>query len=413
VNRGADERINPRFAIIVEREDVHVVAAGEPLDEPHERRHDVAPRGVDASGHHQAYAHMNMIRTLAAVALCAAAATIEIGAARSTLDIYFIDVEGGQSTLFVTPAGQSLLVDAGFPGERGGFDALPGDPARARDANRIVAAARDAGVARIDYLLTTHFHADHDGGVVELSQLMPIRTFVDHGSVLPAAEETSPGTLAAFERYAAVAAKGRHLEPAPGARLPLKGVEVTIVSAAGATITRPLAGSGRATPACDAPVRSPDEPHENPRSTGFQLRYGRFTVLDVGDLTGAPLRALACPNALVGPVDLYVVAHHGGGDAADPPTLAAFRPRVAVVNNGARKGGMPVTLAAVRAAGADLWQLHRSDQPGAENAADDHLANLDAAAAYWIKATARSDGSFTVSNARTGSTRRYGATAAK
>lgn len=354
-----------------------------------------------------------MIRTLAAVALCAAAATIEISGARSSLDIYFIDVEGGQSTLFVTPAGQSLLVDTGFPGERGGFEAVPGDPGRARDANRIVAAARDAGVAQIDYLLTTHFHADHDGGVVELSRLMPIRTFVDHGSVLPAAEETSRGTLAAFDRYAAVAATGRHLEPVPGARLPLKDVEVTIVSAAGATIGKPLAGSGSATPGCDTPVRPPDEPHENPRSTGFELRYGRFTVLDVGDLTGAPLRALACPNALVGPVDLYVVAHHGGGDAADAPTLAAFRPRVALVNNGARKGGMPATLAALRAAGADVWQLHRSDQPGAQNADDDRLANLDDASAYWIKASARRDGSFTVTNARTGSTRRYDARVAK
>src|SRR2546423_11957865 len=150
------------------------------------------------------------IGSLAAVVACAALLLEPVVAARS-LDIYFIDVEGGQSTLFVTPAGESLLVDTGFPGE-GTFASVPGDPAKARDAERILAAARDAGVTQIDYLLTTHFHADHDGGVVELSQLLPIRTFVDHGRVLPDAEETSRGTLAAFDRYAAVRAKGQHLE---------------------------------------------------------------------------------------------------------------------------------------------------------------------------------------------------------
>src|SRR3954470_19709034 len=154
-----------------------------------------------------------------AVALCALAAA----QGRTTLDIYFIDVEGGQSTLVATPAGEALLVDTGFPGS-GGFDALPGDPATARDAQRILAAARDAGVKQIDYLLTTHFHADHDGGVVELSQLLPIRTFVDHGRVLPDAEDNVAGTLRAFDRYAAVRATGRHLEPAPGDRIPLKGI---------------------------------------------------------------------------------------------------------------------------------------------------------------------------------------------
>jgi len=158
---------------------------------------------------------------LGAVALASLFDVAAIQAARTTLDIYFIDVEGGQATLVATPAGEALLVDAGFPGS-GGFDALPGDPAKARDAQRILAAARDAGATQIDYLLTTHFHADHDGGVVELSQLLPIRTFVDHGRVLPDAESVA-GTLRAFDRYAAVRAKGRHLEPAPGDRIPLKG----------------------------------------------------------------------------------------------------------------------------------------------------------------------------------------------
>src|SRR5688572_31095472 len=189
-------------------------------------------------------------------------------AAPKSLDIYFIDVEGGQATLIVTPARESLLVDAGFPGS-GTFDSKPADPRQARDARRIVAAARAAGVTRIDYLLVTHFHADHDGGVPELAQQLPIGTFVDHGTVPAQAEENVPGTRAMFDAYAAVRARGRHLEPKPGDRIPLKGVEATVVSAAGRTLAQPLAGGGGRTSQCAATAPPAQEIHENPRSTGF------------------------------------------------------------------------------------------------------------------------------------------------
>jgi competence protein ComEC len=333
------------------------------------------------------------------------------------LDIYFIDVEGGQSTLIVTPAGESLLIDTGFAGD-GTFQSRAGDPARARDAQRIAAAARDAGVTRIDYLLITHFHADHDGGVAELAQLLPIGTFIDHGGVLPEAEARVAGTLAALEAYAAVRAKGRHLEPAPGDRLPLKGVMAVVVSSAGDTIRQPLGGSSRRSApgatadlmnACGPTAPPAQEPTENPRSTGVRLEYGQFRFLDVGDLTGAPLFALACPRNLVGPVDVYLVAHHGGPDAADPATFAAFRPRIAIVNNGAIKGGAPETFAALHTIPAleDVWQLHRSRNEGARNFADDRIANLNETTAHWIKVRAREDGSFVVTNGRTGESKTY------
>ena len=340
---------------------------------------------------------------VAAAVLCAVAAA----QGRTTLDIYFIDVEGGQSTLVATPAGEALLVDTGFPGA-GGFDALSGDPAKARDAQRIVAAARDAGVKQIDYLLTTHFHADHDGGVVELAQLMPIRTFVDHGRVLPEAESVA-GTLRAFDAYAAVRAKGRHLEPAPGDRIPLKGIEAVVVSAAGATLKAPLAGAGGRPASCAATAPAAQEPHENPRSTGVRLQFGQFRFLDVGDLTGPPLYGLACPGNLVGPVDVYLVAHHGGVDAADPALFAAFRPRVSIVNNGAVKGGAPELLETLRTSpnAGDAYQLHRSENAGARNVADDRIANLDTSTAHWIKVSAKPDGSFTVVNGRTGAVKSY------
>jgi competence protein ComEC len=326
-------------------------------------------------------------------------------AARTTLDIYFIDVEGGQSTLLVTPAGESLLVDTGYPG----FDG--------RDPTRILAAARDAGITRIDYLLITHFHTDHDGGVVELSRRIPIRTFIDHGGLLPTgdAEKDSrwPGYVALLNAYIPVRAKGKHLEAKPGDRLRLKGVDVVFVSSAAATIAKPVQGAGQANPACEASAPPPQDPYENPRSTGFHLRFGTFRFIDVGDLSGPPLFALLCPSTLLGPVDQNLVPHHGGPDVSDPATFAAVQPRVAIVNNGATKGGSPEVFAGLRHVQGlqDVWQLHRSENEDAENFAANRIANLDETTGHWIKASANKDGSFTVTNSRTGVTKTYTARA--
>jgi competence protein ComEC len=331
-----------------------------------------------------------------------------LDATAKTLDIYFIDVEGGQSTLVVAPSGQSFLIDTGYAGD-GKPQARAGDPKLARDANRILAAAHDARIRQIDYLMITHFHGDHDGGVVELSQLLPIKTFVDHGSVVPEAEQNVPGSLEYFKAYAEVRATGRHLEPNPGERLPLKGVEVTVVSSARATLSRPLGAAGGTNSACGSSGRPAQDPNENPRSTGVLMRFGKFRFLDVGDLSGPPLFALACPTDMIGPVDAYLVAHHGGIDAAEPATFAAFKPRVAVMNNGASKGGAleTYTLLHQSADVGDVWQLHRSNAAGGQNFADDHVANLDESTAHWIKLSANEDGSFQVTNGRTGKSKHY------
>ncbi len=339
-----------------------------------------------------------------AILLMAAAAALGAGPAAS-LDIFFIDVEGGQSTLIVTPAHESLLVDTGFAATN--FTDTTTN--RGRDARRIAAVASAAGLKQIDYLLITHFHADHDGGVTDVALQLPIRTFIDHGSVKPEAEANVPGTLAAFDAYAAVRAAGAHLEPKPGDRLPLRGVDAFVVSSAGETLTSPLAEAAGPNGACaTAPPIPAQEPHENPRSTGIALTYGSFRFLDVGDLTGPPLRALVCPNDKVGPVDVYLVAHHGGPDAADPATFAAFKPRAAIVNNGATKGGSAAMFALLhRLDGVDSWQLHRSENQGVQNLADDRIANLDDRTANWLKLSARRDGSFGITNGRTGATARY------
>lgn len=328
------------------------------------------------------------------------------------LQIYFIDVEGGQSTLIVTPRRQALLVDAGFAGE-GGLTSVPGDPARARDPGRIRAAMRDAGVERIDYLMVTHFHRDHIGGIPELAQLVPVGTFVDYGNAYPPGQRAKPDTdaldVAAYDAYVAVRSRGRHLQPRPGDELPLKGIRATVVSTDRATLQQPLPGAGRANAACRPSATSTYPDDENPRSTGIVLEFGRFRFLDVGDLTAQPLYDLVCPTDRVGPVDVYLVAHHGNTGAADPATLAAFRPRVAVVNNAPRKGGRRPLLQMLRQApGVDSWQLHVSAEGGGDNAPQERIANLEDHTAYWLKITADADGSFTMTNGRTGAVKAYG-----
>jgi competence protein ComEC len=324
-----------------------------------------------------------------------------------TLQIYFIDVEGGQSTLIVTPERHSFLIDTGWAGDGYGF--RPGDPRKARDANRIVAAARDAGITQIDYLLITHFHVDHDGGVKELAKLLPIRTFIDHSAPSADADRASPGTQEAYEAYLSVRSGGAHLQPGPGEPLSLKDVEATIVSSGGSTLKAPLVKGVATHSACPDHATPPRDRYENPRSTGVVVRFGAFRFLDVGDLTGEPLFKLACPENMIGPVDVYLVAHHGGPDASVPETFAALKPRVAIMNNGVSKGGARTTYQALHQVSGleDVWQLHASTDAGDANYPAQYLANLDESTAYWIKLVAGDDGSFRVLNQRTGEWKNY------
>ncbi len=327
--------------------------------------------------------------------------------AAKTLDIYFIDVEGGQSTLIVTPSGESLLIDAGFPGD-GTFNSKPGDPAVARDAQRVAKAAKDAGLKQIDHLMLTHFHADHFGGVMELAQLFPIKEFIDHQAPSVAADSAVPGTMALYNAYAALRAKGKHVQPKPGDHLKLKDAEVTFLASDGKVLTSPLKGAGQPNAACTTGGVPAQEKLENPLSTAIRLQFGDFRFLDVGDLSGAPLYALTCPVNLIGESELYLIAHHGGADGSDPSLFAAVKPLVAIFNNGTRKGAQASTLATVRSmATLDGWQLHRTLNNGAENGPDDRIANLDESTSHWIKVSAKRDGSFTVTNARTGYSKSY------
>jgi len=326
--------------------------------------------------------------TLLCLLLSAAAAPTK------TLNIYFVDVEGGQSTLIVTPDGQSLLVDAGWPGFND------------RDPERIMAAARDAGVTQIDYLLVTHFHGDHVGGVPALARRIPIKTFVDYGAPV----ESGPEMLELVKAYDLVRQQGRQIHPKPGDRLPLTGVEVDIVSAGGATLAKPLSAAGQPNPECAAFDRHADDPSENARAIGFRLRFGNFRFVDLGDLTWNMERQLVCPNNLLGRVDAYLVAHHGNADSSPPGLLSALRPIVAILDNGTTKGGAPETFARLHQLPdlQDVWQLNRSTNQGAQNFGDPFIANLEAGkTGFWLKLAASNDGTFSVTNARTGVSKSY------
>ena len=335
-----------------------------------------------------------------------AGAAITSPRAAGTLDIYFIDVEGGKATLVVTPSRESFLLDAGFPGD-GTFNSKPGDPAVARDPQRILLAARDAGVTAIDHLVVSHYHADHFGGVMELAALLPIREYIDHAAPSAEAEARVPGTLALYDAYVALRSKAKHRPARAGDRFTFRDITMDVVASDGVVLSKPLAGGGASNGACSASGVAAQETTENPLSTAIKLQYGAFRFLDLGDLSGEPLHKLACPVNLVGEADVYAIAHHGGDDGADPSMFAAVKPRVAIFSNGARKGAQARTLATIKSMNIAGWQLHRTTNPGAENVPDAQVANLDTSTSAWIKLSAKSDGSFTVTNGRTGQSLSY------
>ncbi len=311
------------------------------------------------------------------------------------LQIYFIDVEGGQSTLVVSPSGQSLLIDTGWPGYEG------------RDADRILVAAHQAGITQLDYVLITHYHRDHVGGVPQLVDGIKVGTFVDHGPNL----EDSAVTRTDYAAYEKAIAGHAHVIVKPGWRIPIKGIEVKVLSAAGDHITSPLPGGGQANSYCASESAAEADSTENARSVGVLITYGRFRFLDLGDLTKKKEIDLACPNNLLGTVDLFLVTHHGA-DLSNPKALDwALHPRVAVIDNGPRKGSSPAAWQIVHDSPGleDLWQLHYAEESDkAHNVEPDRIANVkENSEGKYIKVTAETDGTFTVTNGRTGLEKTY------
>jgi len=342
--------------------------------------------------------------------------------ASKTLDVYVVDVEGGNATLFVAPSGESLLMDTGN-----------GGAAADRDVGRIMAAVQEAGVRQIDHLVTTHWHGDHFGGMAELARRVPIRHFIDHGgNVQPSAavDEFLQKT------YPTLYAQAKHTVTKPGDKISLGPVEFRVVSSAGQVLSTPVPRAGQPNPYCGAFKPQDVDKTENAQSVGLHITFGTFRAVHLGDLTVNKEFDLMCPTNRLGIVDVFFVSHHGQPVSNAEVLAHAIRPRVAVMNNGTRKGGQPDAMRILHSAPRlqDLWQVHFSLLSGQDyttpglfiaNTVDNQpdampLAPMTPAAgspappppahngpAHWLKVSAAQDGSFIVTNSRNGFSKRY------
>jgi len=280
---------------------------------------------------------------------------------------------------------------------------------KGRDPARIAAVAKRAGVDHIDYLLITHYHSDHVGGVPELAKLLPITNFVDHGPEV----EKDANAEALVRNYLGVRDKGHHILAQPGDRIPVTGIDVFVLTSAGREITSPLPGAGAPNPVCNSTPPHLSDPTENAQSIGTLITFGKFRIIDLGDLTWNKEMQLACPNNKIGTVDVYLSTHHGLDASNCPAIVDALRPRVAIVNNGATKGGAPLALRTIRSSPGieDVWQLHYSKNASKEeNAPEQFIVNVDKdLPTSWIELEAHADGQFAVTNSRNGKTKTYAA----
>jgi competence protein ComEC len=347
-----------------------------------------------------------------------------------TLDIYVIDVEGGNAQLYVSPSGESVLIDTGNAGA-----------AAVRDADRIMAAVHDAGLKQIDHLITTHYHGDHVGGLPELATRVPILEFIDHGPNVQPAPNIDP----VMQQYAALYAKVKHRAVKPGDTVAVGGLDWRIVTAGGHVITTSLPRAGGPNPYCAGFARHAVNPvsgqpvgnTEDEQSVGSHVTFGRFRTLYLGDFTWNNEFELNCPNNRIGAVDVFVASRHGQSSSNSQLLVNAIQPRVTIVNNGARKGGQPDAMKILLNSPGlqDLWQIHFSQLGGQEytvpgmfiaNLFDEPQTAMPVApmppppqgsqapqpplhngTAYWIKVSAQTDGTFSVTNGRNGFTKTY------
>ena len=236
------------------------------------------------------HANRRLTRVICILALLATSLT-----AAKNLEIYVIDVEGGKAVLLVSPTGQSMLIDAGWPASNN----------RPASTDRIVEAARAAGLKRIDYLVITHFDIDHIGDVPDLVSKIPVGHIFDHGDL----QTSNAQAMQRFASYAAVRDKIGHTVLKAGDSVPIEGVEVRVLSADGKLITKPVAGAGARNALCDsyqqADALASDA--EDDRSIGLMITLGKFRMLDLADLEAHLSHDLVCPNNLIGPVSVYNV----------------------------------------------------------------------------------------------------------
>ena len=350
------------------------------------------------------------------------ATTLLLGQTRAanTLDIYVVDVEGGNAVLFVPPSKESLLIDTGNSGD-----------AAVRDSSRILEAIKDAGLQQIDHLIITHWHGDHFGGLKELASKIPIREFIDHG---PNAQPNQATDDFIKTTYPQLYANAKHTVAKPGDKIAIRGLDVRVVTSNGQTMRSPLSGAGGANPQCANFKPNPGNA-EDPMSVGVHVTFGEFRTMHLGDLTRDKEFDLMCPNNRIGVLDVLLGLHHGQPTSNSVVLVHATQPRVAIMNDGPRKGGDPETMITLHSSPGleDPWQMHFSQLSGQEytvpgmfiaNLIDEPLTSMPIAAmaqgaagappapvhngkAYWIKVSAKEDGSFSVTNARNQFTKVY------
>jgi competence protein ComEC len=277
--------------------------------------------------------------------------------AARNLEIYFLDMMGGASTLIVTPLGESVLIDTGSL-----------EP-KHRDAERIFAAAQHAGLKQIDYLVTTHFHSDHIGGILQLTKLIPVKKFLDKGHVPPESEVNTGWFKQLYPLYQQ-ATRGKVETIKAGDDVPLKNdprgkiPPLKLHCVAAEKKVEGFDGD------MDAPVpgyviKRADE-SDNARSVALVLSYGKFRFFAGGDITWNVEHHLAVPKNVVGEVDVYQVTHHGLDQSNNPVLLQALKPTVCIAMNGPRKGIEPGAFRAITQLPSlkALYQIHYNTQYG-------------------------------------------------
>jgi competence protein ComEC len=324
-------------------------------------------------------------------------------AASKTFDMFLIDVEGGKALLLISPSGESMLIDTGFPGSDD------------RDAKRIAEAVKAANLKQVDHLVTSHYDADHVANVTATAARVSFKTFYDHG----AAAVDDAGTTRSVQAYVALTEKAKRVVVKPGDKIPFKGIDVQVVTAAGKDITSPVKGGGAPNPYCKdtQPMKWTrlDEDHsENANAVGLLFTYGKFRMLDLVDLTWNREKELMCPNNPIGSVDLFMVSHHGNDISNSPALVDALNWRVALMDNGARKIGAASVLKRLREAPGmqALYLSHYSANGKEENPPEEFIANIvqdwrDPADGKWLKVSVDQEANITVTNGRTNVSRTY------
>jgi glyoxylase-like metal-dependent hydrolase (beta-lactamase superfamily II) len=382
-----------------------------------------------------------MIRKSILALLAGAAIVLPLPAlaADDALQMIPMDVEGGGGTLFVTPHGKSVLIDTGNP-DRG-----------AHPNSQVIAdTAKAFGIKKIDYVIITHYHVDHIGGLEGLLKRIPIGTFIDHGVNREVPGTQSPGgligpdwrtlgpdgkpragrggtvpppptvipppgsTAAGYNHYLELIKGHPHRVVKPGERLNVDGMDILFVDVDDVPIGRVLPGGGDRPAACATmQPMGPNGGEENAHSTSSLITYGKTRIAAFGDLTWNAEQKLFCPVDKVGKVDIVLASHHGLQFSNSPAMVESLQPKIVLVGNAIRKGDDPERMRSYMANPrfASMWHLHITQGHDELDGDKNQIANINSNPAddksYNLRLRIRKDGDITVINERNGYNKSY------